>query len=89
MFIFYYYNKTRIACFFDKINSRLHANDDVQKGVIFFLINNLQVRRFVPKMNGTNLKNVHERKKYFIDKMHVLTIKCTICCFFIRILLLK
>lgn len=42
MFIFYYYIKSRIACFFDKINSRLHANDNVQKGVIFFLINNLQ-----------------------------------------------
>jgi hypothetical protein len=75
MFIFYYYIKSRIACFFDKINSSIHANDPVQKGVIFFLINNFQVEVSSLKLNRTNLNNVRERKKYFIDKMHILTIK--------------
>lgn len=42
MLIFYYYINSRLACFLNKINSRLHADNNVQKGVIFFLINNLQ-----------------------------------------------
>lgn len=41
------------------------------------------------KMNKTNLKNPNGRKKHFIDKMHILTIKYTFGCFFVRILLIN